>query len=536
MAVKYDVSPLLSLGLLLFFALTLGSILNTLGFPAILGYFTAGYLLGPAVFGIVQPSETLWVFAELGFILLLFFAGLEFSIKKLTKSGSLALILSPVKSGIGFLLGYTFMVLLGYPHEIAVVAGAAVAVSSTSIILSRLMDRKQLTSIEGRTALSMLLLEDVFSVVFITYMLSTGQTVTETLLHIFLVLILILTLGSNFSRKVFSVINTITDRSTFPLFSLGFLVLFSYTLALLNIPSSLGAFFAGVILSEVLTKGVLERELSMVRKLFTVIFFTSIPLFYPPVFNEEAFTISIFLLISQFLAVFVASVVGAVIGMPIRSAVRFLYIDLPIGEFSMFFASTAAAKGIEGSATLLGAVFLTMIYTVLLSRFIEMKEDRLVTLYRKWISVRLPPVHKTFVERPEQRNVVSDMMINLLASLSITYVSVYITAYVNEQFGPMFALLSLPFLYNIYKDLNKLLSSFLRAQMFRHVIQSKDREKIYRTVEVLSSSLIFLILSLLVAVFSRVFFIPGLKELSLLMLFFGIVAVAVSIVRVIKGE
>ena len=430
---------LLQLGIILFWALVLGSFFERIGLPAELGYTLAGYTLGPSGFNLVQSSEFIQLLADLGIILLLFYIGLEFNLKKLIEAGSLALLLSPIRSGLGFLLGFGIAKLLGFNFIASVVAGATIAVSSTGIISNTILKRKLEHTIEARVVMSMLILEDIFSVTFLAFLLSqhTGFPVSKVFLHTTLVLILILTVGVYLSRWFFKIIRRFGHEDKITLYALGLLVIFSYGVSFLGISPSLGAFFAGVALSEVAAASRIERELEMLKRFFVLIFFTSIGLFYAPVFTLRAIILSILFLVAEFLSVVASAIVAPFVGLPLRSATRLLILDLPIGEFSLFFAATASMLGVPGAKEILGAVFLLVFYTSALSNKLFAYEEKILDFIRKRALKRRSV--GTFFKFLEARKVkysdneyenrvrkhLSRIAVNLVALLSIAYLAGY---------------------------------------------------------------------------------------------------------------
>ena len=167
------------LGLLLFSAVILGKITKKLGLSSVLGYLLAGLVLGPNVLGVVSSSEIQKYLSELGILLLLFYMGLEVSIKRFSRSGIHSLMISPVKSSIGFLLGFLLGKALGFPFAVSFALGAAFAVSSTAITAQLIIEKGWEKDIEAHIALGMQILEDIYSVFIIAYLLgaTTGVPV-----------------------------------------------------------------------------------------------------------------------------------------------------------------------------------------------------------------------------------------------------------------------------------------------------------------------------------------------------------------------
>lgn len=139
----------------------LGVLLRRLGQNAIVGYLLAGVLLGPTGFGLIGRGQELREASELGVALLLFSIGLEFSFSRLRQIGAVAVfggmaqILLTLSAVMGILRA------AGMSYAESFVLGAAIAMSSTAVVLRVLMDNAELDSRHGRTAVGILLAQDV---------------------------------------------------------------------------------------------------------------------------------------------------------------------------------------------------------------------------------------------------------------------------------------------------------------------------------------------------------------------------------------
>jgi CPA2 family monovalent cation:H+ antiporter-2 len=132
--------------------------------PALLGYLAVGALLGPSVSGVVAPGEALDFLSELGVALLLFMVGLEFSLghfwlsrKTVLAAGSLQMI--AVATPLTLMLMW-----LGQPVQSAALLSTAAAMSSTALVSRQLADQGELTTRHGRSAIAVLVFQDLASV------------------------------------------------------------------------------------------------------------------------------------------------------------------------------------------------------------------------------------------------------------------------------------------------------------------------------------------------------------------------------------
>lgn len=139
----------------------LGVLLRRLGQNAIVGYLLAGVMLGPTGFGLIGRGQELREVSELGVALLLFSIGLEFSFSRLHQIGPVAVFGGAAQLSLT-LAAFTWILhAAGMGLNEALVLAAAIAMSSTSVVLRVLMDNAELDSRHGRTAVGILLAQDV---------------------------------------------------------------------------------------------------------------------------------------------------------------------------------------------------------------------------------------------------------------------------------------------------------------------------------------------------------------------------------------
>lgn len=152
---------LLDILILLAAALVLGTIAERLGQSVIVGYLIAGTLVGPNVLGWISTKGDLFNIAELGVALLLFAIGLEFSPRRLLTLGKTVRFTGPLQVVLTAVIGLAVAIACGLGGQEALVVGMIVAMSSTACVLRLLTDRAEVDSQHGRTALGVLLVQDV---------------------------------------------------------------------------------------------------------------------------------------------------------------------------------------------------------------------------------------------------------------------------------------------------------------------------------------------------------------------------------------
>ncbi|NPA76366.1 MAG: hypothetical protein GXN93_01260 [Candidatus Diapherotrites archaeon] len=399
------------LGILLLVSLLFGSILSSIGLPSVIGYLLAGLGLGPQGLGIVTDKMLINYLSELGVFLLLFYMGLEISIKKFSKAGTYAIFLAPIKIGVGFALGFLTIKAFGLPSMVGIVFGAALAVSSTAVISQIIIENHWEEALESQIALAMLILEDVFSVFVIGYLLGSHGDVSvgKIILNSAVVLFILFAIGNRLSRRLLAVVERFGKPEHFTLYAFALLLIFAYGVSYLGMSPLLGAFFAGMLLSETANAKKIEDELKSFRKLFVIIFFTSLGLKYQISFGPMAWILAGIGILIFLIQRAVLIITAPFFGVEPKKAAKLALLLLPAGEFALFMAATiqkipfndpttlkyfhlTAAQAAEITAlapNLMGATFLLILATTILAGILLRKEkelsEKIVSMIPPWL-------------------------------------------------------------------------------------------------------------------------------------------------------
>ncbi|HZG30200.1 MAG TPA: YbaL family putative K(+) efflux transporter [Ensifer sp.] len=348
-------------------AFILGAIAHRFRLPPLVGYLVAGVLVGPYTPGFVADQNLAPELAEIGVILLMFGVGLHFSLKDLLSVRVIAVPGAIAQIAFATLLGWGMGYLMGWSTGGSLVFGLALSVASTVVLLKALQERRMVETAKGRIAVGWLIVEDlamVLALVLIPAVASVGNgerlldplavalvdlsgldigiggLIALTLLKVALFVALMLVFG----RKVIpAILHRIAHTGSRELFRLGVLaialgVAFGAS-QLFGVSLALGAFFAGMVLSESELSHSAARESLPLRDAFSVLFFVSVGMLFDPT-----------ILIREPLAI-LATVFIIVIG---KSAAAFLIVILfrkgvstaltisaslaQIGEFSFILA------------------------------------------------------------------------------------------------------------------------------------------------------------------------------------------------------
>jgi CPA2 family monovalent cation:H+ antiporter-2 len=357
-------------------ALLLGGVALRLLGSAIPGYILAGVALGPSLLGFLTGPKELTGLAELGVALLLFAIGLEFSLKRLLRLGRAGLLggLVQVLATLG--LGAGAAILLGLPTKEALVVGAAVALSSTAAVLGLLRTRGELDSAHGRNALGVLLLQDVAVVPLLLFTSFLGGEGTSSAILkgvLFALLGFAAIAGGAFLVGRLILPRLIPSSSMAGQREVGVLIAVllglgaTWTAHELGLSPALGAFVAGLFLSESPFAVRLRTEARPLKSLFMVVFFTAIGSLVDLTWiaGNLGLVLGLAVAVAAGKLLLVVAILR-LLGQSLRTAVCAGFCLAQIGEFSFLVADVASADGVIGEPVLkalVSATFLTLLVT-----------------------------------------------------------------------------------------------------------------------------------------------------------------------------
>jgi CPA2 family monovalent cation:H+ antiporter-2 len=292
-------------------AFLFGTIANRLKLPPLVGYLIAGILVGPYTPGYVADQNLALELAEIGVILLMFGVGLHFSLKDLLSVRFIAVPGAIAQIAFATLLGWAFGVWLGWSHGGSLVFGLALSVASTVVLLKALQERRIVDTEKGKIAVGWLIVEDLAMVMALVLIpavagVAGGDKVHADPMALKLSQMLGFDLGISgvigltvikvagfigfmliFGRKLIPwILHHIAHTGSRELFRLGVLAIalgVAFGAAtLFGVSLALGAFFAGMILSESPLSHRAAQESLPLRDAFAVLFFVSVGMLFDP--------------------------------------------------------------------------------------------------------------------------------------------------------------------------------------------------------------------------------------------------------------
>jgi monovalent cation:H+ antiporter-2, CPA2 family len=343
-------------------AFVLGTLANRLRMPPLVGYLIAGVLVGPNTPGFVADQPLASELAELGIILLMFGVGLHFSLKDLLSVQAIAVPGAVIQIAVATALGAVLGVGLGWSTASAIVFGLALSVASTVVLLRALQERRLMQTDQGRVAVGWLVVEDLAMVLALVLLpvlanvLGVSDAVGDPLAArlglgvwgmiglTFVKLVAFVAFMLIVGRRVIPGILHYTARTgSQELFRLAVLTIalgVAFGAAkLFGVSLALGAFFAGMILSESELSHRAAEETLPLRDAFAVLFFVSVGmLFDPESLLREPLPILATLLIITVCKALVAFVIVRAFRRPVGTALIIAASLSQIGEFSFILA------------------------------------------------------------------------------------------------------------------------------------------------------------------------------------------------------
>nr|WP_218039487.1 cation:proton antiporter [Dendrosporobacter quercicolus] len=260
-----------------------GELSVKLGQPAVLGKLVSGIVIGPAVLGWIGPSEMITQISEIGVLLLMFIAGLETDIKALNqnRNSSIAVAVGGIAAPLVFccLAGIS----IGMEQSHALFLGLLFSATSVSISAQTLKELGQLKSRESTTILGAAVLDDILVVIVLTVMMSllTAEQVSLSLIigKKFLFFAAIALLGWKVVPRVLKMLAPLRVSETIASAALIICFFFAYLAEALGVAGIIGAFAAGVAISQTKYNHEVERKIQPIAYAFFVpVFFVSIGL------------------------------------------------------------------------------------------------------------------------------------------------------------------------------------------------------------------------------------------------------------------
>lgn len=348
-----------------------------LGIVPIVGFLITGVVIGPMALGLVQDPEVVNAAAEVGVLLLLFTIGIEFSLQKLAKIKRLIFVGGGLQVGLtaGITLGA--LMLFGVSWQAALFTGFLVALSSTAIVLKLLGDSGEIDDPHGQVGLGLLIFQDlaiILMVLLVPPLAGTGGSGLEVgfaLAKAGAIVVLVLVLARKVMPLFLEAVARTCSPELFLLTVMGICFGTAYVTSLAGVSLSLGAFLAGIVVSESRFSEHAMGEILPLQILFSATFFVSVGM----LLDLRFLVANLPLVLGVGAAILLLKIITTgisvrVLGYPASIAAATGLMLAQVGEFSFVLERTGREAGLfpaglegRGSQTFIAVTVLVMIAT-----------------------------------------------------------------------------------------------------------------------------------------------------------------------------
>ncbi|WP_214476152.1 cation:proton antiporter [Mesorhizobium sp. dw_380] len=383
-------------------AFVFGALANRFRIPPLVGYLVAGVLVGPNTPGFVADAGLANELAEIGVILLMFGVGLHFSLKDLLSVRAIAVPGAIVQIGFATALGAGLSWILGWSMGAGLVFGLALSVASTVVLLRALQERRLIETERGRIAVGWLIVEDLAMVLALVLLPALagvlgGQEQADvhsigmlslpasygiwgivgiTLAKVAAFVVVMLVVGRRVIPWILHYVAHTGSRELFRLSVLAIALGVAFGAAkLFGVSLALGAFFAGMIMSESELSHRAAEESLPLRDAFSVLFFVSVGMLFDPlslISNGLPILATLaIIVIGKSLAAFL---IVLAFGYPLATALMISASLAQIGEFSFILAELGVGLKLlpeQGRDLILAGAILSIVLNPLMFLVID---------------------------------------------------------------------------------------------------------------------------------------------------------------------
>ncbi len=404
----------LEITLLYLLAAVLGVVVcRSFKLPPMLGYLAVGVVIGPNALALAQNAQGISHLAEFGVVFLMFVIGLEFNLPKLRAMRQHVFGLGFMQVGLTMMgatlitlaLANLFPAVWGMSWQAALALSCAVAMSSTAIVVKLMVERLELESEHGKRVMGVLLFQDLAVVpllVLIPALGASGEQLAGALAIAALkatVLVSVLLVGGQHVMRRW--LTLVARRKSEELFVLNLLFItlgLAWLTELAGLSLALGAFIAGMLISETEFKHQVETDIRPFHDVLLGLFFISIGMLLD--WRQVAqhwplvlLLVAVPVLLKAALVAFLSRALGSTAGVALRTG---LYLA-QAGEFG-FVLLTLAQESALVPPTLLNPILASMVLSMLATPFIIMYSNRIVMklVASEWL---LQSLHMTHIAR-----------------------------------------------------------------------------------------------------------------------------------------
>lgn len=320
----------------------------------IVGYILGGTVVGPHVLRLVNDAALIHELAEIGVILLMFTLGMEFSLSRLDKVKNVAIWGGLLQIAGTILVSTLAARFMGFPYPESIFLACVVAISSTMIVMRSLGDSGELNSVHGQIMLGILIVQDIFVILMVSllpflkgFSLSNLPLLALPLLKTIVLILSMLVLSRRIIPMVMDRAAKSSSNEVFLLLALSLGLGVAALAHFMGLSVSLGAFLAGLVISESEYVHEITGKIVSFRDSFVILFFVSVGMLVNPAHLSANWTLS--LMVLGLIVIAKAIVVFAVVKL-FRYHSRIAFYSgmglLQTGEFSIVMAQLGLDSGL----------------------------------------------------------------------------------------------------------------------------------------------------------------------------------------------
>lgn len=348
----------MSLSILAFFSILFVSVyfLRMAKIGVLVAFLIAGVLSGPHVFNFFELNETWQLLGNLGVLFLWFNIGLEINIKRLwhmrhTIFGfGAAQVMMVVVMLFPILFGITHWSILG-----CVMVAMLLSMSSTSTDIQLMTERNQLNTVMGRQTFSILLFQDLLSIPLLAMLpaltghsFSLGASIIDIVVISATLILSVILIGRFVMTPILRMVSKLKSQEAFLLAIILNIVIWAILLDLMGLPIGLGAFLAGMLMSETIYRHQISSQISPYYTLFMAFFFIALGMgLNLSVLGQNWYIVLFGVIGFMALKLFAVYIVARVRGISVPNAVMIALILSQGSEFALLMLQTMKTSGIR---------------------------------------------------------------------------------------------------------------------------------------------------------------------------------------------
>ena len=374
--------------ILLGFSAVIVFVLQKLKLPSIIGFLLTGIIIGPYGLSLINAAEQIEVLSEIGVILLLFVIGMELSLKQLASIKKTVFIGGLLQVGITATVTGLIYYFLGYSWNESVFVGFLFSLSSTAIVLKTLQDRKEISAPHGRNALAILIFQDIIVVpmMLVTPLIAgestnIGMSILSLILKSAVVIVITIISARYIVPKLMYAVAKTNSKELFLLVTFTLCFAVAFLTSEVGLSLALGAFIAGLIISESEYSHQATSIILPFRELFTSFFFVSVGMLLDlSFFIGNIPTIMFLVLLVFIIKSIIAGLAVAALKYPTRTVLLTGLSLFQVGEFAFILSKVGIEYNLLTAQT--NQYFLSVsIVSMILTPFIIIFSERIANKF-----------------------------------------------------------------------------------------------------------------------------------------------------------